>query len=80
MGKVGRLPKQQGMKNIYIRKRGRDTWHWARCCPYFQGFEEQGLFRTWVAGQNHFVSPKRPRGDLCNTCKAIERKERQPGR
>jgi hypothetical protein len=60
----------------YIRKQGCAAWHWMNC-QHMRRFRKQGLLLTWEAGFHHIIRDRRPHGDLCNECKAIERRERR---
>lgn len=67
-------------KQVYIRRKGRDTWHWMTGCHHFRKFMEMGLFKTWVSGIDHFAKFSRPKGDLCNECRAKETYPKRAGR
>jgi hypothetical protein len=49
---------------IYVQKQGSDTWHWAANCSVMP----HRIARRVV------VERGRPRGDLCNQCRAKERR------
>jgi hypothetical protein len=45
---------------MYVQKNGSDTWHWVTNCSNYPSVIAKS-------------TPVRPRGDLCNQCKAKEK-------
>ena len=51
----------------YRRRIGSDTWHWKRDCHWWPRDVARDFDYCYLA------KPKRPKGDLCNECRAKER-------
>jgi len=62
---------------FYVRRRGRDTWHWMRNCHFMQAFRKAGFTKTWRAGVDHTLRDTRPRTDLCNECRSKEKQQKK---
>ena len=61
---------------IYVRKKTSDTWHWMECSHQRRWLGMSDARADFAArllsGFTH--SRKRPKGDLCNECRSLERK------
>jgi hypothetical protein len=53
------------MMTEYRKRKGSDTWHWIESCRWYPSKRYTGATRD-----------KRPHGDLCNECRAKEKRQR----
>lgn len=55
---------KEKIMSTYVKRKSSDTWHWVRSCSNYPS-----------SGEIDKTTTTRPRGDLCNQCKAKEKIE-----